>query len=300
MFDYKQLSKPLPKYFNEIITDNNCFGIGYSIRKYCSWKKSYIKALVEHGYFFGSYVSSQETMTFANTILTFGEVRVKHIQNHIEKKKAIPIGPYIHYANQYLTELEFGNIKKMLGRTLLVFFSHAPTGCSVSFDIDYLISKIEQIRHDYDSVVISLFWSDITLEVEEKLLKKDYKIFCSGHRYDYNFLSRQKSMIELSDMTMSNSVGTHIAYCTYLRKPHWIVRQEIKTTANSDKGNANLAIDNWQASDSTHNSEIEELYSIFSEYKKLLTSEQDMICKKYFGFEHIKTPIEMFNLLKSL
>ena len=46
---------------------------------------------------------------------------------------------------------------------------------------------------------------------------------CAGHAYDPHFLDRLRTLIELSDITLSNNLGTHIGYCVSLGKPHWII-----------------------------------------------------------------------------
>ncbi len=298
LFDYKEIAQPLPKCYYEINTDNNCFGIGYSLRQYAGLNRNYCNALVEHGYFFGTYVQEMEKITFAKRLLTFGDVRKKHIEAVVNDKDVYPIGPYIHYAPDYYDETRFAEEKKKLGRTLLVFFSHSGTGESVSFDLDALIEKINSIRKDFQTVVISLFWSDINPEIEKRLKDEGYLIFSSGHRYDYYFLSRQKTMIKLADMTMSNSVSTHIAYCSCLNKPHWIIRQEIISKALNEKGAANVAIAERIGKDQVSQQEQEELYQAFAESKKVLTDEQRKVCDKYFGLSCVRSKEEIRNLIK--
>lgn len=298
LFDYKGIAQPLPKCYYEPLTDNNCFGIGWSIRQYIGSSKNYINALAEHGYFFGTYVQEMEKITYAKKLLTFSDVRKKHIESVIKDKEVYPIGPYVHYAPDYYDEKRFAEEKEKLGRTLLVFFSHSGTGESVSFDLDALIEKINSIRKEFKTVVISLFWSDINPDIEKRLIGEGYKIFSSGHRYDYYFLSRQKTMIKLADMTMSNSTGTHLAYCSYLNKPHWIVRQEIKTIALDEKGVANIAISEMQRKDIVNQQENDELYKAFAEYNEVLTEEQRMVCDKYFGLSYVRSVDEMKEILK--
>lgn len=297
LFDYKTIAQPLPNSYDEICPDNNCFGIGYCIRNYCGLKISHINAFVEHGYFFGQYVSDQETKSFAKVILTFGDIRKKHIESRINKK-AVPIGPYIHYAPDYLSPEQYAQKKKELGRVLLVFFSHSGTGCSVEFDVDYIISKIESIRDDFDTVVISLFWSDIKEEITAKLEEMGYRVFSAGHRYDYQFLSRVKTMISLADVTMSNCISTHIAYCSYLKKPHWFVDQDIIAKAETKKAKDNIRIGTQITNDPVAIVERDEIASAFKLYSKELTDEQRLVCEKYFGFNYIRRPDELSEIIK--
>ena len=298
IFDYKRIAQPLPKHFEEILTDNNCFGMGRNLRIYSGIKNHFITSFVEHGYFFGKYVPKQEKITFAKQILTFGDIRKKTLENQVKNKKIIPIGPYIHYAPFLYNEVKMAELKKRLGKTLLVFFSHAATGCRVSFDLDYIVSKIESIRNNFDSVIISLFWSDISSEIVNTLEKKGYIIFSAGHRYDYYFLSRQKTIIYLADVTMSNNIGTHIAYCTYMGKPHWIVRQEVTYDSKDRGGKHNLNIVKQIKQDPLSLKEKEDLMITFAEYQDCLTDKQKQVASKYFGFNHIKSQKQMHDILQ--
>ena len=47
IFDYKRIAQPLPKYFEEILTDNNCFGMGRNLRIYSGVKNHYITSFVD-------------------------------------------------------------------------------------------------------------------------------------------------------------------------------------------------------------------------------------------------------------
>ncbi len=298
LFDYHAIAQPLPKCYYELCTDNNSFGIGWSIRKYVGSKKNYINAFIEHGYFFGTYVQEVEKITFAKKILTFGDVRKGHVRPVVNNKEVIPIGPYVHYAPDYYDEKRFAEEKAKLGKTLLVFFSHSGTGERVSFDLDALIEKINGIRKDFKTVVVSLFWSDINPEIEKRLKDEGYLIFSSGHRYDYYFLSRQKTMIQLADVTMSNFVSTHVAYCSSLNKPHWIIRQEIDFKALNAKGATNVAIGQKIAKENESIKEQEELYQAFAEFSTVLTERQRAVCDKYFGLSYMRTVEEMREILQ--
>ena len=298
LFDYKQVAQPLPKCYYEPCTDNNCFGIGYTLRQYAGVQKNYCNAIAEHGYFFGTYVSEQEKYTFANKILTFGDVRKSHIKTIIKNKEVYPIGPYIHYALDYYDDKTFKEVKKKIGRTLLVFFSHSGTGMSVSFDLDALIDKINSIKNTFETIVVSLFWSDINPEIEKRLLGEGYKIFSSGHRYDYYFLSRQKTMIKLADVIMTNSIGTHLAYCSYLNKPLWLVRQEISVKALNAKGAGNIAISEMIEKDPVSAKEKNDMYEAFAEYSETLSESQRALCDKYFGLSHVRGVEEMKEILQ--
>ena len=105
----------------------------------------------------------------------------------------------------------------ILGRTLLVFPSHGIIGVTATFNNDEFIEEIERVRKDFDTVLISLYWTVVlNPDLVASYEALGYKIVTSGHRFDLNFLSRQRSFIELADYTMSNNLGTHVGYCIHL------------------------------------------------------------------------------------
>lgn len=296
LFDYQALRQPLPKHYKEICTDNNCFGIGFQLRKYSGYKRNYINAWIEHGFFWTCDAYPMAESSFAKVVLTFSNYRVNKYCN--SSKKSYAIGPYIHYAEDYLSSTEFMELKSKLGRVLLVFPSHSASGTEVSFDYDELFSAVGSISKGFDTVIFSLFWSDINTMVVEKLKEKKYLIACAGHRYDHNFLSRQKSLIKLSDVTMSNSLGTHLAYCVYLGKPHWLFGQQISYKSTNAIGKANKEISHKYKDLNIQNRE--HIIRLFSKYSDDITAEQFSICNELFGFDQIKNEKEMCELLKSI
>lgn len=295
IFNYKELSNPLSRYFSEIVFDNNFFGIGHSLKEYCGLASS-LNAYIEHGYFFGSYVPEDEEKWFVSNIISFSKQRKKYIMERASKN-VILIGPYIHYAEDFIDNSNFSELKKKYGKVLLVFPSHAATGASVEFDINKMIDNIESIRKEFDTVIISLFWSDAQNNERVELYEKmGYKIFCAGHRYDPYFLSRQKSIIKLADMTMSNDIGTHIGYCIYLEKPHWIARQKVYEVVLDNTGARNVSAHSDEET-KLSDKERDEVARAFCEYSQAITENQRKVINKYWGLEEIKSSEELKALL---
>ena len=298
VFDYNKVGAPLPKYYEEICTDNNSFGIGHCLREYAGYSKGRVNGWIEHGYFWADVVSSLATKSFTKTIMTFGSHRVRVNQDLLPQKRVIAIGPYIHYAPDYLSPQEFNTLKEEVGRTLLVFPVHSGTGMNTDYDVEELFKYIDSISNGFDTIIFSLFWSDITEEYVNRLKEhKKVRIACSGHRYDWNFLSRQKTLIKLSDATMSNGLGTNLVYCTYLGKPHWLVNQEVSRSAQNSSGIAHL---NYIKNNANNSSIKEEFLEQFSQYSESLTETQYNLCRDTFGFNSVLEPPAMFDLLNSL
>lgn len=297
LFDYKGISQPLPKVYDEICTDNNCFGIGYSIRQYAGFKKPFIDGWIEHGYFYADAISELAAVSFTKNILTFGRHREEVNHKLLPEKNCFTIGPYVHYAKDYVSEAEFMQIKRKLGKVLLVFPIHSGTGEKVLYEKEELFKIVERKASGFDTVLFSLFWSDINEEYATDIEKRGYKIVCSGHRFDPFFLCRQRTIINLADVTMSNGLGTNLVYCTYFKKPHWLVRQEAKTISLDKTGDKHKEFEEKNKNNSSIDSL---LYDAFDGYSEILTDKQYQLCSDLFGFEDIKKPEEMKQLLTSL
>jgi hypothetical protein len=300
IFDYKQLIADIPYAPAEIVIDNNLYGIAHILKEYIGvdTRKS-LDAYIEHGVFFGSLVRDDQKIWPVSQNITYGDQRVMHLENSKIDKSIIPIGPYIHYASSLLDDKQLMNQKAKLGRTLLVFPSHSDKSVESQFDIQLFIRKIEEVKKDFDTVLVSLYWLDAQKEDVIFLYEsKGYRIVTSGHRFDINFMNRQKTLIMLSDYTMSNNAGTHVGYCVYLNKPHYIFKQDVKDIAWNDSKQKQF--DAVRKTDELINScsdEMNEVIDAFSLYQNEITKHQLEVVDKYWGISHLRTPLDLKNML---
>lgn len=226
--DYFEISKHLVYYPYDLIVDNNLYGISYTIKKFIKFPiHKNLEVHFEHGIYLGNYISKDFLISFPKKIITFGDERKKHI-SLVSQKKVTAIGPYILYAKSLLNDTEINKIKSEIGRVLLVFPSHSVKDLEVEYNYSVFNNKILEEKVNYDTVLVCLYY----LDAQNQKVVSNYQelgctIVCAGHKYDQNFLSRLRSIIELSDFTISNSMGTHISYCYALGKNHRIFNQNI-------------------------------------------------------------------------
>lgn len=295
LFDYKKIAEdPIKRFYADYVPENNDKCMSMCLKDYMGVKRNKsINAIIEHGLFFGDFVSHAERVINVPSIITFGRQRVKHLRDRGIVKDIIPIGPYINYAKGLLEEDEFVKLKKDLGRVLLVFPSHslASEGNVSKYDIDEFAAEIDRIAHNFDTVLISLHYNDIHLGV--KYEEKGYRCVTSGQSNDPSFMRRQRTLIDLADMTMSNSIGTHIGYCIYLNKPHYIFKQEVEHSQNKDVQERTKTWRNWDI----YREEENEVVSAFNTFTTEITNNQREVVNKYWGTEYVRTPEELKSLL---
>ena len=295
IFEYEALAKDIPFCPLENIKDSNYYGHAYSIKKYSGC--NFISSGIEHGIYLGNRVSDAEKLRTTRSIIAMSQNRIDSFKEHAINKPVLAIGPYIHYAQPLMEDEAYCKLKKELGKVLLVFPFHSGIFKTMSFDMDLLISKIEEYRIGFDTVLVCLHHLDVTKNNQYTSVYKEkgYRIVCAGHKYDLNFLSRLKSIIGLSDFVLSNSIGTQIGYCAYMNKPQIIIYDENSLTALNylnlySNDSAKLAYDQTM-----------EIIQAFKESDDRITTDiQKQVLEKYWGHSFVKSPDEMKRAIEIL
>lgn len=278
----------------EIYRANSFYGIGKCLRNYAG-VQTCIKACAEHGVYFGSYVNEQELDSSGLPCLfTFGAARLDHIRSASDVP-VVTVGPYIAYAEDYLDLSEVSKAREALGRMLLVFPSHSVDRVKVDYEMPALVDAIEEVRADngINTVLICLYYRDLLNGAAEAYENLGYRVVTAGYREDPLFLSRQRSLIGLADITMSNNVGTHVGYCAWLGKPHYVFNQEKHYSSNSSLDDSEFDND-FAASQAAEKNEVA---SAFSHLIDKRTPEQDVVLHRYWGFGNVKSRKEIAALL---
>lgn len=273
--------------FDEFYRANMYYGIESTLRTYARQSKP-LKACIEHGVYFGNYVNDSELdRSELSCLVTFSDVRLLHVRE-VSSVPVCLIGPYIAYATSYLEDRTLRELKKEIGRTMVVFPSHSLEFTSKQYDIDKFIAEIKRVKREMqiDTVLVSLYFLDLKEPVISMYEHCGFKVVTSGIREDANFLRRQRALIELSDFTMSNSVGTHIGYCVYLKKPHYLFNQDVLTSFSVGAD----ACESSKNVQETSRKEKLEIGNYFSTLSYKVTDKQYEICDKYWGFSHVLSP----------
>lgn len=283
LFDYEQLSQPLPFCPFEKIKDSNYYGYVKSIKDFIGDPNT--KVNIEHGLYFNDSVSYYANYKTFDTIMTFSDYRLDIIRKNGINKRLMAIGPYIHYAKHLLSETELSDIKSKLGKVLLYLPFHSTNmtdGTSPQFSKE--VKMVEAIRkeHSFDTVIVCVYYRDFQYKKCIDLYKSmGFKITTAGHQYDINFISRLKSIISLADMTVSNRVGTNLGFCVYLGKPHQII--------NDYPNKYDILKQGGRVG--------KELSDAFGDFQLEITKQQFDIVNKYWGLDSIKTKDQILEFL---
>lgn len=285
--DFIELAKDLPLVSKEYTVENDFYGNANAIRnRFNLAYNEKIEGYIEHGVYLGGTIAKSQLKYFPfETIYTFGRYRKKYLERYIKKhslkKKIIEVGPYILFSPNYYDEEKISRLKLNYGKTLLLFPSHSIEGVSSKFDQNLLIDEILKIKTKYcfQTIVVCMYWKDILEEKYIAYQERGFKIMCAGHRSDVNFLSRLKTIISLSDMTVSNQIGTHIGYCIALGKPHYLISQNIQYSGIKAKEEFSRG-EQW---DELYKRDVYTIKNTFGLYSEKITKKQQEIVEYYWG-----------------
>lgn len=293
IYDVEALSKEMPYVPLERVIDNNIYGYANYLKQYAGIERD-LKAYMEHGLFLGKIVHLDQFAWHFPRIITMSQGRVDILKEKIPQKEAIAVGPYIHYAPPLYSDEEMAQMKKELGKTLLVYPFHSMKNVKVGFNEGEFVKEIKRVAKDFDNVLVSLYFSD-ALDPERcaPYEAEGFKLVTAGHRFDQHFVARQRAHIELSDFTMSNGMGTQTGFCVYLNKPHYIYRQDIEQKPINSSESARFY--NSSGGDERELVAFQRDYfsRLFGEFRSDISQEQLEATSKFWGFDQVKTKEEL-------
>jgi len=290
MSDIEKLGKQIPSYAfmfttPELHKSNDWYGHASILKQYSHLPPDYkLKTVIEHGLFFGNYIWTQDIYNKFPYIFTFGTQRIQNLQK-MTNKKIIPIGPYIYYAKPFFSKQQTEKERQRLGKNLLVFPIHSTGDSRVNFDFDSYCKEIMKIGSKFQTIRICIYWKDVQNDILKKYKKYPFELVTAGHIFDPMFLPRIKSLIDISSSTASNSVGTHIGYSIYMKKPHYLYKQKLKYSGGTIEVKRCLDIE--KTSDYSH------IENAFLDYRDSISDHQKNIVNMYWGLDQIKTRGEL-------
>lgn len=248
---------------------------------------------LEHGVFFAQneedlqlmLSSSKRRIYRLKRIFTYSLWRKSYIENYTSKNgipiEVLPLGPYVTYADHFLSQERLKLLKKQLGRVLLVYPQHSIEQVSHKFNCHELIDKIKRFGCNFDTVLVSLYWADILKGASEAYENAGFTCVCSGKREDPNFMSRQKDIIWLADLVLTNTLGTHIGYSVAMDRQCVMFRQHIEDIVGTSLSDKKTQIESLALAEKRRIADV--FFDTFSESYSGITDAQRELVAKYWG-----------------
>lgn len=281
-------------YTSEIVTFNDYYGNAEQIKRFLNIPSHYpLKAAMQHGNQYGEAYWDEEIKETLPVSLAWGE-HICSIWKKHTTKEIYKVGAPFFYTQSLLSEGGIKSERARLGKNLLVFPAHSMHNSTVSFDMESWIDNIRSHSKGFDSVRICIYWKDYILGRHKKYLEAGYECVSAGHIFDYNFLPRLRSLIEVSDATMSNRIGSFIGYSIFLEKPHSYIDQSMDISDN-DIGRVKEEEAEWRGDPG-----VQKIFKAFSANDNFqITPDQLDALEPYFGFSEIKSKSEFLEIVNT-
>ena len=271
------------------------YGLGSCLRDYVGFEKNYdIKAFFEHGIIFSSDVKASVRVHESLPNVVSSDYRKNVILSQKNNNGAYAIGPYIAYAKSLLSDEEIQYEKKRLGRNLLVFPAHSTNLLKANYNIESFCKTISDIGKDFDSIRVCLYWKDVKNGLNKIYEKYGFEVVTAGYMNDPLFLNRLRSIIEISDVTISNELGSFIGFCFYLKKPHYMFNDKVSYEPTSESKMTKLRAKEYD-NIKENQAELDYLRNLLSQHNAEYDELMPLI-NKYFGLNNVKSKEELKNI----
>ncbi|WP_289422252.1 hypothetical protein [Thomasclavelia cocleata] len=298
----KLAERPFRFYTSELFYFTDCYGNNYTLKKYLTLPNSYqFKLVIQHATNFRDRKVDQEFDQNLPIILTNSTLTKKLLSKYAPQAELIPISYPFLYASDYFSKEKFLKEKQRLGKNLLFFPIHSDCNLSISFNLQYLLEKLEKIKEDYhfDSITICCYWLDILNNSIHQICKNfshNYNIVCAGHLMDINFLPRLKTIINLSDLVVSNFPGSYLFYSMALNKPFYLMEDDsIQNTIKP--GNEHVKeFQDWKEKLFSL-PEVKEFFEVLNEPRLTASDKQIELRDRYCGLDSFKNPQELREII---
>jgi hypothetical protein len=275
-------------YTYEVNRANDYYGHAHVLKHYLKLKRNYqFKFSLEHGVSLTNHISNIDFNRIFDTTIVSSKYRAD-LYNKIGMRTYC-IGPYIYYAKSILNKKTTKEEKARLKNNLLVFPSHSTPDIDTSFDTISLCESINKIKKHFDSIRICLYWKDVLRGVSKHYQDFGFETVTAGHVYDLNFLPRLKSLIETSSITCSNDIGTQLGYSIFMKKPHFIIKQDLHYVGTKSEVVLCKKI--------LKSKPYIDLLKAFDNMQFNITPKQQKLVSYYWGFDQIKSSKELRNIV---
>lgn len=261
--------------FKRVFSENTLYGYAAQIMKYAGIpsEELFYFPLLEHGISYGQRFDPLR-YNLKHSYVFQGTYRKRdwdHLNNH---KRAYYIGPYIHYAEPMGSEESILELRRQLGRTVLLFLPHSTEYENMNFDIDEILKNYLRKTNDcFDTILICVFWKDINEKLLKSIDQKNFKLVTAGFKLDPCFVRRLKTILEITDKVIYTSFSSSIGYSYYLGK-------EIIADIKQDDLTG-------QTPSACLNREMNQYFNINS---KATNKMKNQYIDKYWGISKIRTP----------
>lgn len=260
-----------PDFIRFGIPDNSLYGINRHIEI-----PNNRRNFIEHGSFLGDYVHRVESGRAITTIFCMGTERKKYLETVFSDKEVINISGLMSHVKPNM--LPLGD--DISSDYALLILTHSTATLQVEGNYNW----VKPLLSSFSEVVVLLYYLD--WERAEYFRNLGCKVVCNGHKYDRNFLNRQKYVLESARVVITDNIGSHIGYAVSVNTPVLYVEGDFELKANSPEGRNQLDKENTEVRQSVVQELKTAFYSKFSSINQTkefkITEDQLDLVKKWW------------------
>lgn len=264
---------------------NVMYSMGYNLRRYSGYKGR-VYAGTEHAIPNLRLSNADEYRDVPAPVVLVSCSERRELLSHHTDKLMFTMGPsFVPYVEGIYTPFAIQEIKKSMGKTLLVFPHHANDASTYEGFMENINEQIEYVKqlqkeHGFQTVIASLYYVDIERGLAPLFEKEGWVVVSTGHQRNYDFGDCMKTIYELADVIVTQGM-TGVPYATYWNKPV-IYKKTDESLILSDGSK----IPEWDYVAPIAN----ELTELFGQYHEDITEEQIAYCNRRWGLNETQTP----------
>lgn len=269
----------------ELHPGNDYYGHAATLKRYAGLPPDRpLHAIVEHGPAPAPRIWELDLRAPFTTFLCCGPMRAEVYERERPGARGIPIGPMIRYVT------EGPPPPRPRGR-LLVFPAHSTHHVRSVYDAPAFARRLAGYRDRFSEITVCLYWKDVLDGAQAPYRAEGFECVTAGHMYDLDFLTRLRRYLDEADVVVTNQFGSHIPYAVALGRPVWLIEQEVKVVGSR------RALESDTVEREVLDELTREIRRLFSEETDEVTPEQRASLDAFTGFDCIRTPQEIRDLL---
>ena len=283
----RRLARPRRLLTRELHPFNAFYGHAEILRRYAGIAGSRpLKAALEHGPTFFQNVDDPDLATRLPRYFCAAPGQACFFEEHaFHRPRAVAIGAPILYARALAPP------QPPADRRLVFFDAHSSHYATSRYDVAATAVRLEELRTEFDEVVVCLYWRDVLLGRAELYRSHGFRCVTAGHMFDERFLFRLVEIISSASIVLTHRLGSHLLYSVALDRPVWLERSAVDYELAGDAPRATLG-------PPKQGEVLQRATALFSRRVERVAPEQRAFADELCGVAHVPSPDELAGLLE--
>lgn len=294
IFDIHYIARQRNYKVGEYYHSNRMYSMGYILREFSGYRGQ-VYCATTHAVSAGAYYDIADFKNNDRKIFLTRSVQRRNEIQSVSNKLIIPIGPgAMPYTKGIYSDIQLEDVKKNLGKTLLVIPKHTVNDSSVDMEFNQFADFVKEIASQYkfDTVLCCLYYADIIKGANIPYERLGWKVVTAGYKGNYDFADCLNTIYSMADCIIGQGYGGSSVYPLLFRKPYTYypasrdVVVEGKGLIKSEDHNA------WA-------DEYEKIMvKLFGNFSEKITEEQWKTLDELYGYSEVKSKEQMKAILE--